>query len=67
MFYTKMAVALGLNGESTALHFIEGSQGQVWTLSNKRDIILMGHDKGTFIVDRDKLNRISSVDGGGLY
>ncbi len=67
LFYTKWPVALGLNGKSTALHFIEGSQGQVWTLSNKRDIILMGHDKGTFIVDRDKLNRISSVDGGWTF
>ncbi|WP_340155194.1 LuxR C-terminal-related transcriptional regulator [uncultured Winogradskyella sp.] len=50
--------------ENDKLHFIEGSQGQVWDLKIIEDQLFCGHNEGTFIVDNDKLTWISSFTGG---
>lgn len=56
-----------LAGSDNDLSFIEGSQGQVWTLRNKKNVILVGHDKGTFLIDQGKLINISHVQGGWTF
>jgi DNA-binding CsgD family transcriptional regulator len=53
-------------GEST-LDFISGSQGQVWMLQNRKNILLVGHDKGTFIASRNSFRSISSIPGGWVF
>lgn len=34
--------------------FIEGTEGQVWTLENFDDTLFCGHDNGTFIIEDNK-------------
>ncbi|WP_040279540.1 helix-turn-helix and ligand-binding sensor domain-containing protein [Psychroserpens damuponensis] len=46
------------------LHFIEGSQGQVWDLKIIEGQLFCGHNEGTFIVEKDKLTLISNYTGG---
>jgi DNA-binding CsgD family transcriptional regulator len=67
LFYTKWPYVTSLSGTSPSFRFVEGSQGQVWVLTAKKNAILMGHDKGTFLVDRTKLTRVSSYDGGWIF
>ena len=43
--------------------FISGTEGQVWCLKNYDDTLFCGHDKGTFIVNSDKVDLISNVMG----
>lgn len=50
--------------DNDKLHFIEGSQGQVWDLKIIEDQLFCGHNEGTFIVDNDKLTWISNFTGG---
>jgi ligand-binding sensor domain-containing protein/DNA-binding CsgD family transcriptional regulator len=44
--------------------FVQGSQGQVWAIKNTRDNILVGHDKGTFIAERNSFTNLSNIQGG---
>ena len=43
---------------------IAGSQGQVWDLSLIDGTLLCGHNEGTYIVDNDKIKKLSDVNGG---
>jgi len=43
---------------------IQGSQGQVWDLSMVDGSLLCGHNEGTYLVDNDKISKLSSVNGG---
>ncbi|SDB27073.1 regulatory protein, luxR family [Flavobacteriaceae bacterium MAR_2010_188] len=52
---------LDTNGE---LQFIEGSQGQVWSLDELDDQLLCGHNNGTFLVKNKSLEPISNYTGG---
>ncbi len=53
--------------EEDDYRMIEGTDGQVWHLSIHRDILLCGHNKGTFIVDGDRARLISNIPGGWKY
>ena len=43
--------------------FVEGTQGQVWCLFQYDGTLFCGHNSGTFIVDSDKVKRISDIQG----
>nr|WP_298790688.1 triple tyrosine motif-containing protein [uncultured Allomuricauda sp.] len=43
--------------------FIEGTHGQVWSLEVIDGILFCGHHNGTYTVEKDRLNRISDVQG----
>jgi len=43
--------------------FIEGTNGQVWTLQAHDGTLFMGHDVGTFVVDKDMATSVSDVHG----
>lgn len=43
---------------------IPGSQGQVWMLSNLNDVLLVGHDKGVFVMEDGVLRTLSTYPGG---
>jgi ligand-binding sensor domain-containing protein len=44
--------------------FLENSQGQVWTLKMINGTLFCGHTSGTYIVEGDRIRKISSVSGG---
>ncbi|MGZ0015760.1 triple tyrosine motif-containing protein [Yeosuana sp. AK3] len=43
--------------------FIEGTQGQVWSLVIHNSTLFCGHNSGTFTVDNNKVNLISDIQG----
>ncbi|MBK0383300.1 transcriptional regulator [Pedobacter sp. SD-b] len=43
---------------------IPNSQGQVWDLSVHQGNLICGHNNGTYLVNDDKIEKISSVSGG---
>lgn len=55
----------GLNNSSETYNFeiIPGSEGQVWTLEKIRDDLFIGHDRGLFLIDGNRLERLSSERG----
>ncbi|MEJ2113693.1 MAG: LuxR C-terminal-related transcriptional regulator [Flavobacteriaceae bacterium] len=50
--------------ENNQLQFVEGSQGQVWDLTEIDGELLCGHNNGTFIIKDNKLEKISNFTGG---
>jgi AraC family chitin signaling transcriptional activator len=52
----------GLNSNSK-FEFIPGTKGQVWSLEILYGTLFCGHDNGTFIIDKDKVTKVSSVKG----
>lgn len=42
---------------------VQGTEGQVWTLANVGETLLMGHDKGLFAVRGATAERLSDRDG----
>jgi hypothetical protein len=55
------------NYQFSNLHFIENSQGQVWTLNLVDDQILCGHNDGTFVINGNQLTKISDITGAGAF
>ncbi|MBT8181246.1 MAG: LuxR family transcriptional regulator [Eudoraea sp.] len=51
-----------LKGEN-AYSFIEGTQGQVWSLKEIDGTLFCGHHSGTFIVNGYKANKIANIQG----
>lgn len=47
--------------------FLQGTQGQVWNLKVAKDLLLIGHDKGSFSFDGKKLVKISKEQGGWIF
>ncbi|WP_207535622.1 triple tyrosine motif-containing protein [Desertivirga arenae] len=50
--------------QSFNFKLIDRSQGQVWNLSLIDGELLCGHNEGTFRVEGESINRISSIKGG---
>ncbi|WP_431122115.1 triple tyrosine motif-containing protein [Flagellimonas flava] len=50
-------------GGTTNFSLIEGTEGQVWCLTEIGDRLFCGHHNGTYVVDRDKAELISSFAG----
>ena len=44
-------------------NFIEGTEGQVWSLQNIDNTFFCGHDKGTFIIYNNEAKLISEIQG----
>ncbi len=49
--------------EETEFNFVEGTQGAVWSLKEIENTLFCGHDSGTFIVNKEGVNKIASVQG----
>jgi len=49
------------------LKFIEGTQGQVWSLKEFDGQILCGHNDGTFLINNGKVSAISKITGGWAF
>ncbi|WP_420574653.1 LuxR C-terminal-related transcriptional regulator [Kordia sp.] len=50
--------------KSGKLHFVNGSQGQVWDLKIIDNYLFCGHNEGTFIVNKNEIKQISDFNGG---
>tara|TARA_R110002051_G_scaffold117009_1_gene190596 strand:- start:4600 stop:7353 length:2754 start_codon:yes stop_codon:yes gene_type:complete len=50
--------------ENEELKFVEGSQDHVWDLEVIDGELLAGHNKGTFRINKNKLEKISLISGG---
>ena len=46
--------------------FVSGTKGQVWSLKIIDDKLFCGHDNGTFIIDKDKSEKISNEKGAWI-
>lgn len=46
------------------LSLIPNTQGQAWDISKINDKYLIGHDEGTFVYEKDKFYKLSSINGG---
>ena len=49
--------------DNKGLKFIEGTQGQVWSLQLLGDSLFCGHHSGTFLVSEGKVLKIANVPG----
>ena len=50
------------NGEKE-FHFIEGTNGQVWSLQEVQGLLFCGHNNGTFLVKEEKIEKVSGRMG----
>lgn len=46
-----------------AFEFIENSEGQVWSLSNVNDHLMMGHNKGAYLIDGSRAIPLETKTG----
>ena len=46
------------------VEFVEGTEGQIWNIEVIDDLLWIGHNKGTYIIQDDNLKRISNISGG---
>jgi DNA-binding CsgD family transcriptional regulator len=55
----------GLNNnlEFFRLQIVPETEGQVWTLENVNNTVLMGHDKGLFVVNENSVEKINGQEG----
>jgi AraC family transcriptional regulator, chitin signaling transcriptional activator len=55
----------GLNNnlEFFEVQIIPETEGQVWTLENVDNTVLMGHDKGLFVVNENSVEKIKGQEG----
>jgi DNA-binding CsgD family transcriptional regulator len=49
--------------ENPELEFVPGSQGQVWALRTINNVLMVGHDVGTYMLDGNKLVNLSTFPG----
>lgn len=62
LFYRK------LNEKNNPFEFVEGTAGQVWDLFNYKDEdLLCGHHLGTFLIDKNKANKVSNELGAWTF
>ena len=54
---------LNNNREIFRFQLIPGTEGQVWTLENIDNTLLMGHDRGLFMVLGNSIEKLSNQDG----
>jgi DNA-binding CsgD family transcriptional regulator len=61
---TNQGLFVKSRNNSGDFNFVEGTSGQVWTLKVIDDQLFCGHDLGTIIIKKDKINtKISEANG----
>lgn len=64
LFYSQLNPDIEKRFQQFDFKLIPNSQGQVWDLSLIDGQLLCGHNNGTFIVNREGLKKVSSINGG---
>jgi DNA-binding CsgD family transcriptional regulator len=49
---------------TSGFSLVKGTQGQVWQLQVFKDVLLCGHNEGTFVIEGKGARKISDVTGG---
>ncbi|HZL08803.1 MAG TPA: triple tyrosine motif-containing protein [Prolixibacteraceae bacterium] len=57
----------GNNNQNNTFRLIPGTNGQVWHLSVHDDILLCGHNNGTYIISGEKAKQISKIPGAWKF
>ena len=52
--------------KNDAYRFIQGTEGQVWSLQKFKNTLFCGHDKGVFIISKGKAEKIHNTFGAWL-
>lgn len=52
------------NKRELQLHFMPGTQGQVWSLDIFNNQLICGHNNGTFLIEGNRIEKISGLTGG---
>ncbi len=55
------------NNQSSIFRLIPGTKGQVWYLGVHDDILLCGHNNGTYIISGEKAKQISKIPGAWKF
>lgn len=55
------------NNQGNAFRLITGTNGQVWYLGVHDNVLLCGHNNGTFIISGEKANQISKIPGAWKF
>lgn len=55
------------NNQSNIFRLIPGTKGQVWYLGVHDDILLCGHNNGTYIISGEKAKQISKIPGAWKF
>lgn len=63
VYYSDLKAKSGIN-YTKEFKLVKGSQGQVWQLKNTEAGLMCGHNEGTFLINKDKTEKISSITGG---
>jgi Two component regulator propeller len=63
VYFSELKQIKGANINRT-FKLVKGTQGQVWQLKATKHGLVCGHNEGTFIINKDKAKKISSVTGG---
>lgn len=61
--YQSKWVDLNNNAEFYNFQLIAGTEGQVWSLKEINNTLLIGHDKGLFSLNRNNIQKISNEPG----
>jgi DNA-binding CsgD family transcriptional regulator len=64
LFYSNWNSSWRNANNSFDFKLIPNSQGQVWDLSNIDNQLICGHNDGTFTVTGDRIQKISTINGG---
>jgi DNA-binding CsgD family transcriptional regulator len=65
VFYQEIDEKSGLVNQEFKL--IEGSQGQIWNLSVIDGTLFCGHNTFTYIIENQRLKKISDISGGYIF
>ncbi len=55
---------LFVRDSASNMEFIQGTQGQIWDCQVINGKLWVGHNEGTFMLENDKIRKISDVSGG---
>lgn len=53
--------------DNNAFRIIEETRGQVWCLEKIGEKIFCGHNNGTFLIEKNKLEKVCDIPGGWTY
>ncbi|MBN1598571.1 MAG: hypothetical protein JW894_09780 [Bacteroidales bacterium] len=67
LFTSKWPGTQYLAGDNSGFQLIDGSQGQVWTIAQNYNLLWIGHDKGTFLLENGTLKNVGIQQGGWAY
>jgi DNA-binding CsgD family transcriptional regulator len=62
--YVQRNISENKQSYTSGFTLVKGTQGQVWQLQVFNDVLLCGHNEGTFVIDGTGARKISDITGG---